>query len=401
MTRPTPPVTPTGVRDGDPDSLAGLAQRRSGSVFDYARHACGPTVAMDVTAEAFARFRGAVVAADDPHDLAPDPLLLSCTRNAAAAFAPVADGPACADTPFLLVGRYEGTASAAEAARLTSHLASCPVCTRYANAVEQAERAFRAPHPAAPGGVVVARVIAALRAAAPIRGESLEAVVGAEPPPVTPVPPAPVAAVTERDENADGAAPAPHEAAPREVPVPAATVADQGRPDALRRVVVPSVIVAAGAITAMAVSGLFGGTSAEPARGTPGLPAPTPPARPPAADTEIQRRAAEAARDALERVRARERETARRAAQERAAGGAPAASDPAAESESAPTPSSSAPGSPSSSTQSGAGSGSGSRPGAGSGTDTGAATIEPDEGSGAVPDTATPMFEPQSAETPG
>jgi hypothetical protein len=168
MHGPTPPVTPHGVRDGDPTSLAGLAQRRSGSVLDYARHACGERSAMDATAESFARFRAAVVAADDLRNLAPDALLLSCTRNAAAAFVPVAGGggPACHATPHLIVGRFEATNTAADAGRLARHLETCPTCTERAAAFDRAERAFRAPHPPAPGGVVVARVIAALEASA-------------------------------------------------------------------------------------------------------------------------------------------------------------------------------------------------------------------------------------------
>jgi len=312
----TPSVTPHGVRDGEPASLAGLAQRRSGSVLDYARHACGERAAMDAAAESFARFRGAVVAADDLRSLAPDALLLSCTRNAAAALVPVAGGggPACYATPHLIVGRFEATNSVADAARLARHVQTCAACTELATAFDHAERAFRAPHPPAPGGVVVARVIAALESAAPItwRAYADGATAVAEP--------------TAGEILDDVFGPEDLDDDTTEFAAAGTTVAETGATDTVpgpidigRGVLVPAVIVTASVGLAMGIAGVFGGPEPTPARGAVGLPAPTPPARPPLADDRTQDRAARAARAALRRIEAREDVTTRQAALERAA----------------------------------------------------------------------------------
>lgn len=326
VTQTSTPVTPEGVRDGEPRSLVGLAQRRAGSVLDYGRYACGASVAADAAAEAFARFRAAVVAADDPVDLAPDALLLSCTRHAAAAFAPVADvRPNCPATPYLIVGRFEGSNVPAEEARLTKHLATCAACADRARAFDEAERAFRAPHPATPDGAIVERIVTALRAAAPLTYAGADA----------PVVPAPqdededeIAAVVEAD--APPAATDEEPALIEDEPDPFAPAAspegpededkDKPRPVAGRRtpVVVPRIVVPAGIVTtavigAMAIAGVFGGTSPQPARGESDLPSPVPPARPSPADDETTARTVRAAREALRRIEARERVTAQQA----------------------------------------------------------------------------------------
>jgi len=409
MTRPTPPVTPTGVRDGDPDSLAGLAQRRSGSVLDYARHACGETAAMDATAETFARFRAAVVAADDPHDLAPDPLLLSCTRNAAAALSPASGSrPECPATAFLIIGRYEGTNSPADEARLTKHLATCNACTDRAAAFDRAERAFRAPHPPAPEGAVVARVIAALVSAAPVLGGAAAAT-AARPPSVVPAiaePPAGPAAA------APAVTPGPDdtydtEALTGEIAATATRAADTPLPatplppDLLRRVVVPATILGAGVLVAMGIAGVFGGTDPEPARGATGIPAPTPPARPPAADEDVQQRAARAARAALRRIEAHERITTRQAQAQRAAEAAgvqPA--DPLDEVGASSSGGSGSAATPRTGNGTGTGTGT-TKPSSGSGGDPGIETIEPGSADSGTTDPDSPVFEPGATPTPG
>ncbi|MBI5104987.1 MAG: hypothetical protein HZB46_08395, partial [Solirubrobacterales bacterium] len=59
------PVTPTGVRDGEPAALAGLVARRGPAVLAFCREVCGPDHAPLAAAEAFARFRAAVHDAGD------------------------------------------------------------------------------------------------------------------------------------------------------------------------------------------------------------------------------------------------------------------------------------------------------------------------------------------------
>src|SRR5437660_1569992 len=116
----TAAVTPAGVRDGDPAALAALTERRGSAVLAYAERVAGPELAVDAAAEAFARFRAAVVAVDDPLSIDPEALLLHVTRRAAAGRAP--DPPAerraervagidCANVPDLLVSRLEGELS--------------------------------------------------------------------------------------------------------------------------------------------------------------------------------------------------------------------------------------------------------------------------------------------------
>ncbi len=331
------PVTPQGVRDGDRRSLTGLAQRRSGSVYDYALHVCGEASAMDATAEAFARFRGAVFAADDPSALAPDTLLLSCTRHASAALAPASGHrPECPATPYLVIGRLEGSNPVVDEARLTKHLALCGYCADRAESFNAAERAFRAPHPSPPDSAVVDRVVAALLSAAPTVDTALDRDVQ-EAVPVQPSPPAAaVVVITQpgRGDEATDAEGSPEAAnLPSSAPGPAddsleeSVLADDSfaapvpaqdpRHEVVPRVVVPAAIVAAATVVVMAVAGVFGGTSPAPARGQAGLPSPAPPAQPPPADDETQTRAIREAREALRRIEARDRTTTRAAEQER------------------------------------------------------------------------------------
>lgn len=380
---------------------------------------------MDATAEAFARFRAAVAASDDPRDLAPDPLLLSCTRNAVASLAPVpADRPGCAATPFLLIGRYEGLNSAGDDEALSAHVAGCAACTERALAFDRAERAFRAPHPPVPEGVVVARVIAALESAAPIlhRDEpdatpavadaALAVPVAAEldDPDVataddttvfaavgpadddTMVLPA-VAPLGEDVEELDDVAP------PYAGETPAVAAADPAVPqaDVVRRVVLPAAIVGAGVLAAMGISGVFGGTAPAPARGAEGPPAPTPPERAPIAGEDVQSRAARAARDALRRIERTERRTAREAEALRRRTAtepdpAPPADEPGTTAPAAPrdTPSPAPQSSPAPADPG---------PSDDGGSDTGA-VIEPEQGETSEPPADAPLFEPGTSPTP-
>src|SRR5690242_17750507 len=119
----TAAVTPAGVRDGDPAALAALTERRGSAVLAYAERVAGPDLAVEAAAEAFARFRAAVIAVDDPLSIDPEALLLHATRRAAAARAPEPPegrqgdrlaGVDCANVPDLLVSRLEGDLSPRE-----------------------------------------------------------------------------------------------------------------------------------------------------------------------------------------------------------------------------------------------------------------------------------------------
>jgi len=171
-------VTPTGIRDGEPDALAALVQLRAGAVLAYAERVAAPGQAGSAAAEAFARFRAAVVAADELTTLDADALLLRATRTAAAArgvratrFADpgtVAGAHDCVRVEQLLVSWLEEELPAAELASFEQHVADCPDCVAALSGFERAERAYQRP-PKAPVPPGIARsIVEALAAAAPV-----------------------------------------------------------------------------------------------------------------------------------------------------------------------------------------------------------------------------------------
>src|SRR3954452_20928769 len=89
--QPTAVVTPSGVRDGDPPTLAALAERRGRAVLAYCERVCAPGDAVAAASEALARFRRSVAGTGDPVSLDPEQALLRATRYAAAAHAPAGD----------------------------------------------------------------------------------------------------------------------------------------------------------------------------------------------------------------------------------------------------------------------------------------------------------------------
>lgn len=114
---------------------------------------------MAAAAEAFRRFRTAVVMATDPTDLHPEELLISATRHSAAEHVDrppdspdvlrfVARRPAtgwCGDVPTLLAARADRTILRIDLARLEQHLAGCPACRAPEARFDAAERAYRNP----------------------------------------------------------------------------------------------------------------------------------------------------------------------------------------------------------------------------------------------------------------
>lgn len=219
---PVAAVTPAGVRDGHPDALAGLCARRGPAVLAYCEHIVGDGHAVIAAAEAFRRFRAAVVQAPDLAGLNPEALLISATRTAAAAHVPqppqppevlrhVAHRPAtgwCGDVPTLLAARANRRISRIDLARLEQHLSGCPACRAPEARFNAAERAYRDPPATQMPLPTTAAIIAALATAAPIRAVAAEAssmngpLAPLEPlaatappePPASPAPPSPPAA---------------------------------------------------------------------------------------------------------------------------------------------------------------------------------------------------------------
>ena len=160
-------VTPSGVRDGDPAALAGLCAVRGPSVVAYCRHVAGEADAGAAAADAFARFRVAVVAAGDTTSLNPEALLVSATRTSAAARASTSGQGDCVDVPMLLAGRAEKTIAAPDLERLESHLEQCWACRAPVARFKAAERAYRDPPEKTVDVLLTAQIVGALIAAVP------------------------------------------------------------------------------------------------------------------------------------------------------------------------------------------------------------------------------------------
>lgn len=160
-------VTPRGVRDGDPAALAGLCAVRGPSVVAYCRHVAGAADAGAAAADAFARFRVAVVAAGDTASLDPEALLVSATRTSAAARASTSGQGDCVDVPMLLAQRAEKTIAAADLERLEAHLEQCWACRAPVARFKAAERAYRDPPEKTVDEVLTAQIVGALIAAVP------------------------------------------------------------------------------------------------------------------------------------------------------------------------------------------------------------------------------------------
>lgn len=173
-------MTPVGVRDGDPDALAGLCDRRGPAVLAYCTVVAGQQHAVAAAAEAFASFRAGVVAAGDLANLNPEALLVSATRHSAGRYAGSDAPQACARVPALLAARADRSITLADHDWLQEHLPGCWTCRAPVSRFEAANRAYVDP-PATPlAPETTAAIVAAMTAAAPVRG--------AEPPPPPAVP---------------------------------------------------------------------------------------------------------------------------------------------------------------------------------------------------------------------
>jgi hypothetical protein len=181
-------VTPAGVRDGDPAALRALIARRGNAVLAFCEAVCERDVAPLAAAEAMARFRAAVGAAEEPGDINPEPLLLGATRHAAASLARMPSGgsvlrgrlrardrEACADVPLLLAGRAEDLLGPDDLDRLAHHVDSCPACREVEAAFRRAERAYRSPPERPIPEHIEHQLLVALAGAAPLVAPGSEA----------------------------------------------------------------------------------------------------------------------------------------------------------------------------------------------------------------------------------
>ena len=167
-------MTPSGVRDGDPDALAGLCDRRGPAVLAYCEVVAGHAAAAAAAAEAFGSFRAGVVATADLASLNPEALLISATRHAAARHAAANSAGQCAGVPALLAARADRSITLADHDWLEQHLATCWSCRAPVARFEAADRAYREPPDDGLAPEVAAAIVAAMTAAAPVRGSTAE-----------------------------------------------------------------------------------------------------------------------------------------------------------------------------------------------------------------------------------
>lgn len=253
----TAAVTPQGVRDGDPLALSGLTERRGAAVLAYSEKVAARGRAVDAAADAFGRFRRAVVDADDPSSIHPERVLLGATRSAAAQRAPRPSSgrllgrranAACALVPELLVARAEGTLSDGDRERLDRHLERCTSCREAETRFRAGESAYREAPDDPPDQPAAIEIMRALLAAAPAAGvvanggaERAEPALAAEaaPQPAEPEPaaPAPEPEPVEPEPAPEPAEPEPTPPQPDPLvePVPIATPVAVGHADAEER----------------------------------------------------------------------------------------------------------------------------------------------------------------------
>ncbi|MEY2514196.1 MAG: hypothetical protein QOJ89_1554 [bacterium] len=143
----------------------------------YCEVVAGRAAAAAAAAEAFGSFRANVVAAGDLGDINPEALLISATRHAAARNVDTTARPAgvdaplpCVRVPELLAARADRSIMLADRDWLEEHLASCWTCRAPVARFEAADRAYRDPPANSLEPDVAALIVAALTAAAPVRG---------------------------------------------------------------------------------------------------------------------------------------------------------------------------------------------------------------------------------------
>jgi hypothetical protein len=177
-------VTPQRVADGDPAALVRLVDRRARAVLAFCETVCTYEVAPLAAAEAFARFRAAVQAAEDPRSLDPETLLHGATRHAAGGMARSASSETrrrlgrrgdehlrCIPTPGLLAARADNMLGVAEDERLSEHLQRCAGCRAVEARFNRAEQAYLRRSSGEMDPLTVLAILEALHDAAPIAAQ--------------------------------------------------------------------------------------------------------------------------------------------------------------------------------------------------------------------------------------
>jgi len=143
-------------------------------VLAYCEVVAGRAAAATAAAEAFGSFRAGVVATPDLATLNPEALLISATRHAAARHATSSVPGGCGRVPALLAARADRSITLADHDWLDEHLASCWTCRAPVARFEAADRAYREPPGDSLDPAIRATMVAAMTAAAPVRGSTEE-----------------------------------------------------------------------------------------------------------------------------------------------------------------------------------------------------------------------------------
>ncbi len=168
-------MTPTGVRDGDPDALAGMCELRGPAVLAYCEVVAGRGAdGAAAAADAMGSFRAGVVATGDLENLNPEAMLISATRHAAARYAGGGLPSPCSRVPSLLAARADRSITLADHDFLGEHLAGCWTCRAPVARFEAADRAYLDPRSTPLHPAIGAAMLAAMTAAAPVRGNTVE-----------------------------------------------------------------------------------------------------------------------------------------------------------------------------------------------------------------------------------
>ena len=159
-------VTPLGVRDGDPDAVATLIQRRGAAVLGYCEEVAAPGEAVAAASESFGGFRDAVASAPDVASFDAEGELVRSTRFAAANRAPQT-GRGAPMVPTLLAARAEGELGPDDEERLTRLLGRSSEARTSADRMRRGEAAYTDPAAALPPRAA-GPMVAALAAGAAI-----------------------------------------------------------------------------------------------------------------------------------------------------------------------------------------------------------------------------------------
>ena len=146
-------ITQGKLRDGEPDALAALCQRRGPAVFAYCAQVAGREHAVAATGDAFARFRAAVAA---PRELTPseaEALLRTVTRRAATARGvdpgarlPEPGADRCGTREHWLLSYVEDDEfTDDERAQIAAHISGCPACRHVLHRIREGEQAYDEP----------------------------------------------------------------------------------------------------------------------------------------------------------------------------------------------------------------------------------------------------------------